>query len=128
MQSKITKHMAVTMLESKSSRTAFSDGDFDKGVNAVLSTVQPYFLGEQKASNYPKAISENGRSFIVIVVLGIVTSVLFHIAYHDAYKYFTWWPFSMLNTSPRDDDDADDDDADADDDADDDTLSPDDNN
>ena len=56
--SKITKHMAVTMLESKSSRTAFSDGDFDKGVNTVLSTVQPYFLGERKASDYPKSITE----------------------------------------------------------------------
>ena len=106
MRSKITKHMAVTMLESKSSRTAFSDGDFDKGVNTVLSTVQPYFLGEQNASDYPKAVSENVRSFIVFTIAVIVTSVCAIIAYHDVYEYFTWWPFNNKPKSPRDDDDA----------------------
>ena len=106
MQSKITKHMAVTMLESKSSRTAFSDGDFDKGVNTVLSTVQPYFLGEQKASDYPKSISEDVRSFIALVVAVIATSVLFHIAYHDVIDEYGIWPFVKKTKSPRDDDNA----------------------
>ena len=106
MHSKITKNMAVTMLESKSSRTAFSDGDFDKGVNTVLSTVRPYFLGERKASDYPKSIPENVRSFIILAAAVIVTSVCTIIAYHDVIDKYGIWPFVKKTKSPRDDDDA----------------------
>ena len=59
-------------------------------------------------------ISENVRSFIALVVAVIAIIVLFHIAYRDVYEYFTWWPFSMITKSPRDNDD--------------DVLSPDDSN
>ena len=86
------------------SRTAFSDGDFDKGVNTVLSTVQPYFLGEQKASDYPKSITENVRSFIVFAIAVIVTSICAIIAYHDVIDEYDIWPFVKKTKSPRDDD------------------------
>lgn len=59
MKSKITPFMASDIIDSNVSFSKgnhnFNEGDFDKGINTVLSTVQPYFLGERTASDYPKS-------------------------------------------------------------------------
>ena len=59
MKSKITPFMASDIIDSNVSFSKgnlnFNEGDFDKGINTVLSTVQPYFLGKYTASDYPKS-------------------------------------------------------------------------
>lgn len=74
--SKITQPMATHMLESKAVAASFKEGDYDKGVNTVLSTIQPYFLGERKASDYPKNEIVMSRLSAMLVNVGSVIAII----------------------------------------------------
>lgn len=74
--SKITQPMATHMLESKTVAASFKEGDYDKGVNSVLSTIQPYFLGERKASDYPKNEIVMSRLSAALVNVALVIAII----------------------------------------------------
>lgn len=80
MESHITDAMATKMLDSDDSHTPFRDGDYDKGINAILSKIQPYFLGDLKASDYSKSNSntsaDNDSSMMMPFVI-ISTLIMF---------------------------------------------------